>query len=166
MATVLNEKHCYPQSSDALFKIYVEESWIPQRYEGIGARNVEVRKCEQNGDTYTVHTHREIRADVPGALAKFAKEWNTVEQEETWVDKGNGVYDCHFNVKLVGLPVDMKGHMVVQPDGDGSANVIQLDVSCSIPFIGKAAEKFVAGDTDKSMQQEHAWIKEFLNAHA
>lgn len=165
MAQVINEKHTYPQSSEDLFKIYVTKDWIPQRYEGIGARNVEVTKCEQNGDTYTVHSKREVKADVPGALAKFAAEWNKVHQEETWVAKGDGVYDCQFSVHISGLPVDMKGHMVVQPDGDGSANVIELKISCGIPLIGKKAEQFVAGDSEKSMTAEYAWIQEFLNAN-
>lgn len=166
MATTLNEKHDYPQPSDALFKIYIEESWIPQRYEGIGARNIQILKCEKNGDQYTVHTIREVRADVPRTLAKFAGEWNTVEQHETWVDKGNGVYDCVFTVNIQGLPIDMQGHMVVQPNGEGSANVIELNVSCGIPLVGKVAEKFVAGDSQKSMDQEHSWIKGFLDANS
>lgn len=166
MATTLNNKHCYSQSSAELFKIYVTEDWIIQRYEGIAARNVKVTQCVQSGDTYTVHTSREVEADIPKALSKFAGEWNTIEQKETWTDSGDGSYDCKFTVKISGLPVEMIGHMVVQADGDGSANVIELAVSCGIPFIGKIAEKFVSGDSDKSMQAEHAWIKDFLNEQA
>ena len=166
MATVLNAKHCYTQSPEDLFKIYITENWISQRYEGIAARNVQVTQCEQSGDVYTVHSSREVEADIPKALAKFAGEWNTVEQKETWTALGDGIYDCQFTVKIAGLPVEMDGHMVVQPDGDGSANVIELTVNCGIPFIGKAAEKFVAGDSDKSMQAEYVWIKDFLNTQA
>ncbi|EDY87662.1 conserved hypothetical protein [gamma proteobacterium HTCC5015] len=162
MTQVIQEKHRYPQDSEALFKIYVTEDWIPQRYEGIGARNVQVLKCEQNGDTYTVNTKREVKADVPKALAKFAKEWNSVEQRETWTVKGDGIYDCEFSVRISGLPVEMQGHMVVQPDGDGSLNDIELKVVCAIPIVGKKAEEFVAGDSQKSMDGEHEWIKAFL----
>jgi hypothetical protein len=162
MAITINEKHCYSQSADDLFKIYYTEAWIPQRYEGIGMRNINVKKCVNNGDTWEVECVREVKAEVPGALAKFAKEWNVVTQHETWVKKGDS-YDCNFTVAINGLPVEIVGHMVVQPDGDGSANVIELNISCPIPFVGKAAEKFVAGDSQKSMDQEHAWIKNFLN---
>jgi hypothetical protein len=163
MATVLNEKHCYTQSSEDLFKIYITENLISQRYEGVTARNVQINQCEQSGDVYTVDSTREVEADIPKVLAKFAGKWNTIEQKETWTAKGDGIFNCNFTVKVVGVPVEMAGHMVVQPSGDGSANVIELTVNCGIPFIGKAAEKFVAGDSDKSMQKEHIWIKEFLH---
>lgn len=166
MAIVINEKHCYTQSPEKLFGMYCTEELIIQRYSGIGARNVVVKKCEQSGDVYTVHCSREVEADIPKALSKFAGEWNTVEQRETWTAKGDNIYDCEFSVKVSGLPVEMIGHMVVQPDGDGSANVIKLTVSCGIPFIGKIAEQFIAGDSEKSMQAEHIWIKEFLNSSA
>ncbi|MGM0564984.1 MAG: DUF2505 domain-containing protein [Pseudomonadota bacterium] len=162
MTQVLHEVHKYPQDAEALIQVYIDKDAIVQRYEGVDARDVKVRECSEKNGEYTVRTEREVRADVPGALAKFAKEWNHVEQKETWVSKGDGVYDCHFSVHITGLPVDIKGHMVVQPDGDGSLNDIELTISCAIPLIGRKAEEFVSGDSKKSMDKEHEWIKGYL----
>jgi len=162
MAKVINEKHVYPQNAEDLFKIYSTEDWIPQRYEGIGMRNVSISKCVQNGDVWTVESNREVKANVPGALKKLAKEWNAVTQKETWTKQGDS-YDCHFTVSIHGLPVDIIGHMIVAPEDKGSSNTIELNIKSSIPFIGKVAEEFVAGDIDASMAQEYEWIQAFLN---
>jgi hypothetical protein len=163
MAIVLNEKHFYSQSSADLYKIYITEGWIYQRYQDISARNVNVISCEEIAGVHTVHSKREVEADIPKALAKLAGQWNSVEHKETWTAKGEGVYDCQFSSVIIGLPIKIEGNMFVQPHGDGSVNIIQLKVSCALPFIGKIAEKFVAGDSGKSMQAEHGWIKDFLN---
>lgn len=164
MAITLNEVHKHTHSAEALFKVYTTEDLIPQRYEGVGARNIEVKECSNNGSTGTVQTIREIRADVPKALSKFGAEWNPAEQKETWAINEDGSYRCEFTINIKGVPVDVKGNMHIQPNGDGCTNNIELKVSCGIPLIGKIAEKFVSGDSKKSIDAEYAWIKDFLNS--
>ncbi len=164
MPTTLHEKHSYPQPAEQLFSIYVNEENILKRYAGVGARHVDIKNCSREGDSYTVHTTREIKADVPKILSKFAGEWNHVEQVETWVELGEGRYECRFTVKLARLPVDIQGRMLIQPDGAGSVNQVELDIHCTLPLIGKKAEQFIAADSEKSMQAEYTWIKAFLDA--
>lgn len=165
MTQRINDKHTYPQGVEDLFKIYTTTEWIPKRYEGIGMRNVSVQKCEQQGETWNVWTSREVKAQLPRALSKFAQDWNTLTQKETWTRKGES-YECDISVDISGLPVGVLGHMVVQTHQGGSANIIELNVRCDIPLLGRKVEKFVAGDTAKSIKQEYAWIQDFLNTNS
>ena len=162
MAIILNEEHCYSQSSENLFKIYTTSNWISQRYESITSLNVQVQH-EQNGDLYTIDSFRKMKTDIPKGLTKFANKENIIKQKEVWTTRGNGVYNCKFSIKIIEQPIEINGHMIVQPNGNGSINVIELTVNCGIPFIGKVAEKFVASTINKSIQTEHVWIKSFLN---
>ena len=162
MTANIREIHSYSHSAEALFKVYTTADWIPKRYEAIGMRNIKVTSFTQTGDIWEVSTTRQVRAQAPRAIKKFAKDWNTINQTEKWTKNGE-VYECDLRVDIQGVPVNMDGSMRIVSNETGITNTIELFVSCTIPLLGKKVENFVAGDTKTSIDQEYDWIKSFLD---
>lgn len=148
--------HEYNVSAETLYKSFKNAELIQQKYEHIGARNVSVTECT---DT-SVKTSREVTADVPKVLAKFAKEWNELKQFETWSKTSNG-YAADLTIKLAGVPVDITGTLTIESTGDNQCNnTVEIHVKCGIPLIGGKAEAFVLEDTKKQIQEEYVFLKE------
>jgi hypothetical protein len=131
------------------------------KYEGIGARNVEVLECAGSEGRYTVKVKREVPADVPSLLKKFLNPWNTIVQSETWEGKAGGPYRCKLAVEIAGVPVGMGGEMELRSQDGGCVNDVRLEVKCGIPLIGGKLADFVGGDAEKATQAEY----EFIRAH-
>ena len=162
MATAISQNHIHTCNLEQLFKVYVREDWIVQRYEGIGMRNISIERCEKDGEAWHIWSRREVQANIPRALRKFAGEWNLLVQKETWTKNGE-FYTADIHVDIESLPVNLGGQLTLKETPTGSINEVRMDVSCTAPLIGRIAEKFVSHDTGVSIDKEYHWIKEFLS---
>ena len=154
----VKDLHQYRKDVEEVFKFFSEPDTIQAKYEGIGARNIKILECSESGGSYLVKIEREVPSDVPGILQKFLGAWNKVVQTEQWQLQEDGIRTCDLKVDIVGVPVNVSGAMTLRPEGEGCVNDVRLTVSCSIPLVGKKLAEFVAGDTKKSMDAEHAYI--------
>lgn len=150
--------HQYAKDVDTVFGLFHDPDFMKAKYEGIGARNVEVLEC---AGRHAVKVRREVPADVPSLLKKFLNPWNTVVQSESWDGKAGGPYRCTFEIDVGGVPVGMKGAMELRAEGGGCVNDVQLEVKCGIPLVGGKLADFVGGDAEKAIQAEY----EFIRAH-
>lgn len=158
MAKEYKTVHKYAVSAAKLYQSFTDEQQIKTKYEQIGARNVAVTTASATN----VETSREVAADVPKILAKFAGEWNTIQQTENWQQQ-NGSYIADLDIDLIGIPVDIKGSLHIEPTGEDSCtNTVSMKVKCSIPIIGGKAESFVLGDTKKQIENEYQYLKSNL----
>lgn len=154
--------HQYAKDVDTVFGLFHDPDFMKVKYEGIGARNVEVLECAGSGGRYTVKVKREIPADVPVLLKKFLNPWNTIVQSEKWEGKAGGPYRCQFGIDISGVPVNIKGVMEIRTQGDGCVNDVQLEVKCGIPLVGGKLADFVGSDAEKSTQAEYEFISAYL----
>lgn len=153
--------HEYAKDVDTVFGLFHDPDFMKVKYEGIGARNVEVLECAGSEGRYTVKVKREVPADVPSLLKKFLNPWNTIVQSETWEGKAGGPYRCKLAVEIAGVPVGMGGEMELRSQDGGCVNDVRLEVKCGIPLIGGKLADFVGGDAEKATQAEY----EFIRAH-
>ena len=153
--------HQYARGVDTVFGLFRDPDFMKVKYEGIGARNVEVLECAGSEGRYTVKVKREVPADVPSLLKKFLNPWNTIVQSETWEGKAGGPYRCKLAVEIAGVPVGMGGEMELRSQDGGCVNDVRLEVKCGIPLIGGKLADFVGGDAEKVTQAEY----EFIRAH-
>jgi hypothetical protein len=82
--------HQYAKDVDTVFGLFHDPDFMTVKYQGIGARNVEVLECAGSEGRYTVKVKREVPADVPALLKKFLNPWHTIVQSETWEGKAGG----------------------------------------------------------------------------
>ena len=154
--------HQYSRDVDTVFGLFHDPAFMKTKYEGIGARNVQVPECSGSDGRYTVKIKREVPADVPALLKKFLNPWNSIVQSEKWEGKAGGPYRCQFGIDIAGVPVNIKGIMEIRTQGEGCVNDVQLEVKCGIPLVGGKLADFVGSDAEKSTQAEYEFIRAYL----
>ena len=154
--------HQYAKDVDTVFGLFHDPDFMKAKYEGIGARNVEVLECAGGDGRHAVKVRREVPADVPSLLKKFLNPWNTVVQSESRDGKAGGPYRCTFEIDVGGVPVGMKGAMELRAEGGGCVNDVQMEVKCGIPLVGGKLADFVGGDAEKAIQAEYQFIRAHL----
>ena len=158
----VKDVHHYPQGVAAVFKFFSDPDTIKAKYEGIGARHIEILESAESGGIHTTKTQREVPSDVPGILQRFLGAWNKVIQTEQWELQEGGVRTCEMDIDVAGVPVTATGTMTLRPEGDGCVNEVRIKVTCGIPLIGGKLADFVGGDTKKNMDLEYDYISKHL----
>ncbi len=151
-------KHEYPCTSQELYDLFTRNGFHADKFTACGARNIEVLESEKSDDTFSITLDREVPADVPGVLKSLIGEWNTITQTEEWEDVGDSEFICDFALSTEGVPVDINGTMNVMPLGKGCVNHVELDITSSIPLLGKKLAQFIAKDAEKTLGKEFDYI--------
>ncbi len=158
----VKDVHHYQKGVDAVFKFFSDPDAINAKYEGVGARHIEILESTESGGIHTTKTRREVPSDVPGILQRFLGAWNKVVQTEKWQLQDGGVRRCELGINVVGVPVNVTGAMILRSEGEGCVNEVRIKVSCGIPLIGGTLASFVGGDTKKNMDAEYDYISKHL----
>ena len=157
----IQELHRYAKDVEALFCFFSDPEKIKAKFEGVGARNVQVLESSEQGGVFRVRTQREMPAEVPGILKKFFGEWNKVVQTESWRKEGSS-RRSEFQIDVSGAPVKMHGTMELRPEGEGCVNDVKLSISSGVPLLGKKIVELVAETSRKGMASEYAYIRAHL----
>lgn len=158
MATV-RALHRYNQDVETVFKTFVDANFLLAKYQALGHRHGQVVENGVRGGLHVVKTQREVPANVPSALKQFIGAWNKVVQTEKWSGEAGRPRRCQITIETPGIPVTIAGSLTLRPEGTGCVNEVQLEVTSSIPLLGRALTSFVAGDTEKSVAAEYIYIK-------
>ena len=100
----------FPQHVDDIYSSYTTEQFVKEKIKAMGGRNIDVR-ITRKGDEVTLQIIREMAAEVPGPLRKFAKPWNTVKQTEVWKGSAGGPYHARMTIEIEDVPVSISGEM-------------------------------------------------------
>ncbi|GAA5218055.1 DUF2505 domain-containing protein [Corallincola platygyrae] len=158
-------KHPYPCGLEEVYLYFRDEDSVVAKYEALGARNIEMIRNEENDNGFYSESKREIPADVPAMLKSLLGDYNQVVQKEHWYSEDDGSLGCDLIIDLVGVPVSIKGEMHLYDVDDGCINEVVLEIDSSIPLVGGSLSRFVAGDCNKSMEQEYRYILEAVKSH-
>ena len=152
-------KHAYKQSVDTLFKAFGTKSSLEKKYAALGARNLSIDLCKLTKSGLETKFSREVPTNVPGLLKKFLGEWNLVMQEEHWSGTAGKQYQNTFTVAFKGVPVSIAGKMVLSAEGKGCTNTVILDVTSSVPLIGRKLAEFIGETAAEEGQKEYEYLK-------
>lgn len=113
---------------------------------------------------HTVHTQRELPSDgLPDAARSFVGNTLTVVEDYTWgAARPDGSREATVDVHVKGAPLTLKGTLRLEPDGDGSVQVLEADLKANVPFIGGTIEKAAAGPFTAAVDTEIALLRERL----
>lgn len=161
MATSLKVSIDIDRDVDSVFETLCDENYIKEKLESIGARNISVQQSGADGGSATLVYSREEPADVPSALKKFMAEWNSLTNTDRWSGQAGGPYNCKYEVDMSG-PISVGGSHSLEDNGSGgTTSTITMDVSCSIPLVGRKLEQFVAGLAKNGLDNDVSFQKEF-----
>lgn len=149
--------HPYDASLDTVLGAFFDEQLILEKNDRLGHRNVRVKELKRDDTAAKVVVERDMTSSVkvPGALAGFHREWNSVRQEEHWFRKDAAEWHCEFRVRIDGVPAKIQGIMQLKSAGSACTNHVSLDVRCEIPLLGKKIAQFLVEDSRYKMDQEY-----------
>lgn len=152
-------QHAYKQSVDVVFKAFGTKAVLEKKFAALGARNLSIESCKLTKTALDVKFSREVPTTVPGLLKKFLGEWNFVTQEEHWTGAAGKQFQSEMEVTFKGVPVSIKGTMVLSGDAKGCTNTVVLEVTSPIPLIGKKLAEFVGETAAAEGQKEYEYLK-------
>ncbi|WP_330924167.1 DUF2505 domain-containing protein [Candidatus Sororendozoicomonas aggregata] len=161
----INQTHQYDQNLDAVFALFADADFMAKKYTTLGARNFKAKTVSLEDSHLLVDTRREVPVDdnTPAPLKKFVGEWNRARQKEEWNKQADG-WHCNFKVEISGVPARINGTMHLCQTEKGCENVVTIDISSSIPFVGNALCNFIGKNVDKLVRAEYKVIKEHLES--
>ncbi|UXI02703.1 DUF2505 domain-containing protein [Photobacterium sp. TY1-4] len=154
--------HEYKEDLDTLLRYFSEEALILEKYQQLGARNIQVLKIEETEDGFSIETQREVPANVPGVLKRFLGSFNTVRQTESWHWQENEQLLCDIEVELIGVPASVSGRMLLSEPGDtpgiSTRNDVSMTVTSAVPLVGSTLVSFICDDIKQQMQSEYQFL--------
>ena len=120
--------------------------------------SVEV-ELERDGDAFTLVADQvQNTNDLPSFARTFAGHTTRAIQREEWVDDSGGT----LRIETPGKPADIAGTITLLADGDGTREVVELEVKVRLPLIGGRIEKLLGDKVAAGMDAEHdagvAWL--------
>jgi len=161
MTTSLSVSVNINKDINTVFSTICDGDYIRKKLQANGARNVDVQSSGHDGASARLVYTREEAADVPSAFKKFISEWNQITSRDNWTGTPGESYHCTYQVEA-NNPVKISGRHTLEPNGSGTTSTIYMDISCRIPLVGKKLEKFVAGLSQKSLQEDVDFQKLYM----
>ena len=146
----------YPADVATVFAMIGDEGFLRERYEALGATDVEVTCVEEDG-RYRITIDRSVPVTVPSFARKVLSPRTKIHQVDEWSLADLAEMTGRWTVKTHGLPIEMRGTVRLSPSGSGSVHEITGDMHVGIPLIGGRLKKYLLGDTIESISGEHAF---------
>jgi hypothetical protein len=163
MSTTIEATHEYDHDLETVFGEFTNPDFYVAKFEGIGARNVEVIASSDEDGVFIIETSREVPLDVPGALKSLLGGWTTIVQTEEWSETADGECVNRLEIMSEGVPARMSGTMHLYATDAGCANEVSITIDCSIPLIGGRLERFVGATTAEQLEDEYAFVRAWLD---
>ena len=98
---------------------------------------------------------------LPSFARKFAGETTRAIQVEEWPDAAGG----SLRIDAPGKPSSIAGTIALVPEGDGTVEIVELDIRVKVPLIGGKLESLLEEQVRKGMDVEHEIGKAWLKGH-
>ncbi len=113
---------------------------------------------------HRVHTSRELPADgLPDVARSFVGPTLTVVEDYEWGPPApDGSRAAAVDLHVKGAPLTLKGVLRLEPDGSGSAEVLDAELKANVPFVGGTIEKAAAEPINAAVGVEADMLRERL----
>ncbi len=143
---------------DAFCRSFWDEDFVRAKFTALGARAITLAISEGPEGEHIMTSEREVPVEAPPMLQAVIGEWSKVKQVESWSGAKGGPYRCQIAVEPDGLPASASGEIIVEAKSEGFTLRCETDAVCTMPLVGKMAEKYMAGDIEKRLDAEIAYI--------
>jgi hypothetical protein len=136
------------------------------KFEGMGHHGVTVIDQEATPGSLHLEVTREVDVDgVPGFARKWIKPRNTVVSVDDWHDHGDGTYGGEFSLDTSGVPVDITGTTLLEPDGETTQYTVTVEIKVNVPLVGGKLASFSRSIVDRQLVAEFALGDTWLAEH-
>jgi hypothetical protein len=148
----------YAADIETVFAMLCDPAAITARFEAAGDTDIEVVRCEAEGDGFVIETTRTVTIDLPGFARKVLSPTNEMTQIEKWgAPDEDGAREGTFNIEVAGAPARTEGRHQLRPDGDRTTHTIQGEMEVKVPLIGKKLGSFLSGTASDAVAKDLAF---------
>lgn len=119
---------------------------------------------EQVGGLTAVHTERVLPTrGMPGPVTSMVGDTLQITEQQTWrPPAADGSRTADLEITVGGVPVTLRGHIVLAAAAVGSTMTVDGDLRCSIPLLGRKVEEAAMTPVQQSMDTEVRLLTERL----
>jgi hypothetical protein len=120
--------------------------------------SADVDVTKQGGGFRLVSTQVQNTAGLPSIAKKIAGDTTEVVITEEWSGEDGGTID----IAAPGKPTSAKGSITLSPHGEGTRELVELEIKVKVPLIGGKLENVMAEQVKEGYLKEHevgvAWL--------
>lgn len=119
---------------------------------------------ERPDGTVDVHTERALpTGGMPTTVSSLVGDTLMVSESQTWRPTGpDGARWADLSIDVAGAPVRLRGEITLSPEGGGSRLVVDADLTCSVPLVGRKVETAARPAIEESFDLEVRLLRERL----
>lgn len=112
-----------------------------------------------------VRTERTLPSDgLPDVARSFVGDTLVVVEVHEWSAPGpDGSRESSLDMHVRGAPLTLKGTLRLEPDGDGTLEVLDAELKANVPLIGGRIEKAAYGPISTAIEIETRMLREHLS---
>ncbi len=120
--------------------------------------SAQVDVTEQGGGFRLVSTQVQNTAGLPAIAKKIAGDTTDVIVTEEWPGRDGGTID----IAAPGKPTSARGSITLSPHGEGTRELVELEIKVKVPLLGGKLEALMADQVKEGYLLEHevgsAWL--------
>ena len=149
----------YDASPPEVFEMLADPAFREKVGEALDVVSADIT-LERDGDGFTLTNDQVQRTEgLPSFAKKIAGDTTRVIQTEEWPTVTGGT----LRIDAVGKPTSMAGTIELVPDGQGTVEVVELEIKAKVPLVGGKLENLMAEQVRDGMDTERqvgmAWLK-------
>jgi hypothetical protein len=149
----------YDASPPEVFEMLADPAFREKVGEALDVVSADITLA-RNGDGFTLTNDQVQRTEgLPSFAKKIAGDTTRVIQTEEWSSASGGT----LRIDAVGKPTSMAGTIELVPEGQGTVEVVELEIKAKVPLIGGKLENLMAEQVRDGMDTERrvgqAWLK-------
>jgi hypothetical protein len=150
----------YDASPDEVFAMLADPAFRKQVAQAQDVVSVDVTLTPQEEGFSLVNDQVQNTKDLPAIAKKIAGDTTRTVIEEEWSSRTAG----SISITAPGKPASATGTIRLAPDGDGTVEIVELDIKVKVPLVGGKLEKLMADNVEAGFQVEHtvgrAWLQD------
>lgn len=153
-------------SAAQLFDIFRDSNFYPARCDMLKIDKYDLKQCEPVGQDFIVNliTGFDLsEKNLPSIAKSFLGDDLESNLMTQWKLSEQAPYEATFKIEVDKMPVDMSGSMKLQDAEGGCTNDVVIEVSCSIPFVGKKVEEMLAAQFVKALKKDQKVTQKYID---
>jgi uncharacterized protein YndB with AHSA1/START domain len=141
----------YAASPDRVFAMLADPAFREAACAAQGVLSAEV-ELRRNGNGFSLTIDQLQKTDdLPSFARSVTGDSTRVVQREVWADTTGGT----LKLESPGKPSGVSGTITLRPEGSGTVEIVELDITVKVPLIGGKLEKLLADKVRAGMDAEH-----------
>lgn len=154
----LHHEDHYAISPAELFRVFTDRDFYERRF-AKSEGETEFVHFGPRGGRFVIDVRRHVRmragTQVPALAQRFIRDVNVLRTVMEWDLSRGESHRGTYRFEIERVPVEVTGHMHVEPRGAGAVNRLEMNVRCSIPLVGGKIAEMVAERARRSLERDH-----------